>query len=803
MVKKPLVGVGINGDNRQNNGENIPLKCFPEAKTQWRISPHSGSQKAQREVELTEIQASQPQRPEEKTQVQRLDDQYRPVQRILPYPTCEKFAKIHSIQGRKPSLHFQENAIWAQHRAPNFSKGNFLYCQGKSNTVPQNSNHRLSRRFPDLRRIKGGGGKSHPKPVETPEESKFCCQQGKIRNHSEKIPRVSGHSHWKQLQDDRKEAEKNNRENTIDPQIREIHSEKNLSNSRHYCQQLPHSPDTETAGETILPLGSRPTTWTSSQEKCQRMAKIGKSTKQTQRTFTNSPQNNSGESTPGRLLEIRAGDIRHHRRLKHRLRLLDTRVEYQTTNAVENVGNSPPNCSQGTHRGEGMLQSNRRKMRKQAHSSFDGLPERPGQFGKSLHEETNGFHIRNIPQSPIAKPATKNPMDSNRAEHHSRPTVSLQKKSNLGKPVPQIWRRTRIRRLQPLMGLHPNFKVDKQFRQKRQCQNDGQFDKLFVLEGCGGTGNYSRKIKFAIKEINHQGGKPTTSFNLSEHLKRLLEDKHLHLRCSTKNQYLSKLKIFIAWAHAHQKRFDRINSTDVKEYLLFRVAQGQAKSAKSDLNAINWGRETLDLEKIPNTPVLKNTIKYCQLMAKTETTKRAKPLEFEIVQKMMARTIRRHPPERIFNLKCLLGFTLGLRHSEITHIKKSSFKKPKNGLVEIDLGLTKTNRREVVYLETKNENWPLYQELQRYWAEHPLDFEPFKGQTANQFTTQLRRELRNRYGIEDTEDYSSHSLRRGGANFLFLKGATEAEIMKWGRWTSNTFLRYLEQANAPTLGKYI
>ena len=282
-----------------------------------------------------------------------------------------------------------------------------------------------------------------------------------------------------------------------------------------------------------------------------------------------------------------------------------------------------------------------------------------------------------------------------------------------------------------------------------------------------------------------------------------MEDTHPHLRRTTKDQYLSKLKLFIAWLHYHKKRFDRICSTEVKEFLLFRVAEGHAKSAKSDLNAINWGRETLGMERIPLTPTLKSTVKYCQLMAKTETAKRAKPLPFEIARKMMRRTIGRHPPEWKFNLACLLGFTLGLRHSEIRRIKKSSFGTPCNGLVKIDLGLTKTNRRENVYLETHNKNWPLYQELMRYWEQHPLDFEPFSGQSANQFTKELRRQLKNRYRIEDPEEYSSHSLRRGGANFLFLQGATETEIMKWGRWTSNTFLKYLEQENAPTLGRFV
>ncbi|MCP3663586.1 MAG: hypothetical protein GY696_14030 [Gammaproteobacteria bacterium] len=40
------------------------------------------------------------------------------------------------------------------------------------------------------------------------------------------------------------------------------------------------------------------------------------------------------------------------------------------------------------------------------------------------------------------------------------------------------------------------------------------------------------------------------------------------------------------------------------------------------------------------------------------------------------------------------------------------------------------------------------------------------------------------------QEVSGHSLRRGGATSALMAGRSEAEVMKLGRWKSNTYLRY-------------
>ncbi|MCP3665017.1 MAG: hypothetical protein GY696_21395 [Gammaproteobacteria bacterium] len=40
-------------------------------------------------------------------------------------------------------------------------------------------------------------------------------------------------------------------------------------------------------------------------------------------------------------------------------------------------------------------------------------------------------------------------------------------------------------------------------------------------------------------------------------------------------------------------------------------------------------------------------------------------------------------------------------------------------------------------------------------------------------------------------EFAGHSFRRGGATTALEAKATEAELMKLGRWRSTTYLRYL------------
>ena len=68
-----------------------------------------------------------------------------------------------------------------------------------------------------------------------------------------------------------------------------------------------------------------------------------------------------------------------------------------------------------------------------------------------------------------------------------------------------------------------------------------------------------------------------------------------------------------------------------------------------------------------------------------------------------------------------------------------------------------------------------------------------------QFKRQLKR-MADAIRLElKVDEYSAHSLRRGGANAMKEFGATAREIQEHGRWSSDCYLRYLERTSEERL----
>ena len=80
----------------------------------------------------------------------------------------------------------------------------------------------------------------------------------------------------------------------------------------------------------------------------------------------------------------------------------------------------------------------------------------------------------------------------------------------------------------------------------------------------------------------------------------------------------------------------------------------------------------------------------------------------------------------------------------------------------------------------------------------PLDYPAFSYRTpsgalsfvSHKMFTQKLKALLSRSGFSP-EKYSGHSLRRGGATFLYQSGASVLEIQACGDWASSVFTRYL------------
>ena len=63
--------------------------------------------------------------------------------------------------------------------------------------------------------------------------------------------------------------------------------------------------------------------------------------------------------------------------------------------------------------------------------------------------------------------------------------------------------------------------------------------------------------------------------------------------------------------------------------------------------------------------------------------------------------------------------------------------------------------------------------------------------TYRDLTVQLRSWL-SQIGVQNPEQYSSHSLRRGGTTHAFNNGLPEQTIQILGNWASQCYRRYIE-----------
>ena len=78
-------------------------------------------------------------------------------------------------------------------------------------------------------------------------------------------------------------------------------------------------------------------------------------------------------------------------------------------------------------------------------------------------------------------------------------------------------------------------------------------------------------------------------------------------------------------------------------------------------------------------------------------------------------------------------------------------------------------------------------------AQTPLFAEPgtTRWYSKSRFYRQVKRLVERAFGTEMAKRMGTHSYRIGGACLLKMRGKTDAEIMAWGRWSSDAYRRYI------------
>ena len=79
---------------------------------------------------------------------------------------------------------------------------------------------------------------------------------------------------------------------------------------------------------------------------------------------------------------------------------------------------------------------------------------------------------------------------------------------------------------------------------------------------------------------------------------------------------------------------------------------------------------------------------------------------------------------------------------------------------------------------------------------HRFDNQAVVPMTSAQFIERLRSYIRSAFPNRDVSLYAGHSLRRGGATTLILAGVPAAVIKAHGRWASDTYERYYDDAHS-------
>lgn len=135
-----------------------------------------------------------------------------------------------------------------------------------------------------------------------------------------------------------------------------------------------------------------------------------------------------------------------------------------------------------------------------------------------------------------------------------------------------------------------------------------------------------------------------------------------------------------------------------------------------------------------------------------------------------------------------------------------------------DLVIDTTNSRLIVNIRySKTDQFGKGEKI--YLYDNDLNYSPYKLYTLLQDSydenqnivdcspTALRKHLKvilKRIGVE-TDQYSWHSFRRGGAYHAAIAGVQDSEIKKHGRWKSEAYVRYVavdpERAGREISGK--
>lgn len=150
-----------------------------------------------------------------------------------------------------------------------------------------------------------------------------------------------------------------------------------------------------------------------------------------------------------------------------------------------------------------------------------------------------------------------------------------------------------------------------------------------------------------------------------------------------------------------------------------------------------------------------------------------------------------------------VGYDVLARRSELTALKITDLDFMADGTAKVIVRRSKADpygRGRIAHISKA------CSDMLRKWIEHRNPnadwlFQPvYRGAVIPRSIscTTVKRLIKNSVkmlGIEDAEDYSSHSLRVGAAQELLRRGLTTSAIMRAGGWRSvNVLARYLEEA---------
>lgn len=791
MVKETYPRNDRTKNHRTNKQLNICLAHLLTTKTRWGISINSKPQKNKSVPKMREIFTHQFDRNQKTSHLKTLDDKHRFIKGLLSYKNGRQRQKVHSIQIPKQKLPISQDALWAQYCTLRVPKNHVIHCPTESREIHRLHNNSISGRFYNIRSRQTKGKKSNRKSHTTTQRIWIQNKREKIANKANKKTAVLGPQHRrKNINYQQKKIEINGK--TKKRSQEKIRNKTTIiSSSRNYNVKRPLNTSTETFIKTNLPISNEGIPGLCAKKKSQKMERKIRDKQHTRTLLEMVSRIDKRKQTTTRLFRKRGNNVGDQRRLGKGIGLLDTKNEITQEQKLFKGRKGPSHSSEGTDSCERMSRLHKQGSQKQTHHPLYGFPKCIGKPQQPFIKEAAEIPGRHLRITLSNAKQLKGPLDTDRSKQNSRSTVKKCTEHRPNLPF-RIIRKTGTTKLSSrILGYLPMPKTSKKRNKNPKIPGIQKLDIVSALEEIifKNTNKHRERINSILDNPNKE---ITNGVNIPNFL---MNENSLRLKESTKQQYISKLRIFSAWCM--QENTDPLQTIGktLKKYILYRVITGTPKSVPTDINAINWMRETLEYPHLEITPELKDVVQFAKKQALNQPKKQAEPIEMEAVAKILEQLWEKlvlwtrldH-----FNLMIVLGFTCGLRFSEITRIKLRDIRE-KNNKIVIDLGITKTQRYEKVFLEKTSKTWPVNELLKRLAITHKE--EPIFGKySINEFNTKLR-EVASNENWKNPQDFSSHSLRRGGANYLLKIGKSYAEILKWGRWTSDTALQYLEQEN--------